>query len=157
RAGGAVHVVLGNHEVMNLSGDLRYVSREEYASYAGDEDSKLREQAWQSIQAQEPAATRADFDAKFPQGYFAHAQAFSPTGRYGAWLLTKPFLIVINDTAFVHGGLSPLVASLGLDGVNQRLEMQLRDYLRTWSNLTTELKLARPIEFLERPDTLARM
>lgn len=157
KAGGAVHVLLGNHEVMNLSGDLRYVSREEYASYAGEEDSKLREQAWQRIQAQEPAAARAEFDAKFPAGYFAHAQAFSATGRYGAWLLTKPFLIVINDTAFVHGGLSPLVASLGLEGVNQRLETQLRDYLQTWSTLTGELKLVRPIEFLERPDTLARL
>ena len=155
QAGGAVHVVLGNHEVMNLAGDLRYVSREDYAAYAGDEESKLREQAWQRIQAQDPAATRAEFDASFPPGYFAHAQAFSPTGRYGAWLLAKPFLIVINDTAFVHGGLSPLVAALGLEGVNQQLDKELRDYLQTWSAMTGELKLARPIEFLERPDALA--
>jgi hypothetical protein len=157
QAGGAVHVLLGNHEVMNLSGDLRYVSREEYAAFAGDEESKLREQAWQRISALDPAATRAQFDTQFPPGYFAHAQAFSPTGRYGAWLLAKPFLIVINDTAFVHGGLSPLVAELGLEGVNQQLETQLRDYLRTWSTTTEELKLARPIEFLERPDALARL
>jgi hypothetical protein len=31
-AGGQLHVVLGNHEAMNLLGDLRYVTREEFAS-----------------------------------------------------------------------------------------------------------------------------
>ncbi|MFN2301449.1 MAG: metallophosphoesterase [Gammaproteobacteria bacterium] len=34
-AGGAVHVLLGNHEVMTLSGDLRYVSEGSYASFGG--------------------------------------------------------------------------------------------------------------------------
>src|SRR5690349_13947042 len=33
KAGGRVHALLGNHETMNLYGDLRYVSKEEYASY----------------------------------------------------------------------------------------------------------------------------
>jgi predicted MPP superfamily phosphohydrolase len=36
--GGQVHVLLGNHEVMNLAGDLRYVARGEYAAFAADED-----------------------------------------------------------------------------------------------------------------------
>lgn len=157
QAGGTVHVLLGNHEVMNLAGDLRYVSPEEYAAYAGAEDTALREQAWKRVQAQEPAAARAEFDAQFPSGYFAHAQAFSSTGRYGAWLLAKPVLIVINDTAFVHGGLPPLVAELGLDDINQKMKGQLADYLRTWSAMTEELHIARPVGFFDRPDTLARM
>ena len=33
-AGGQMHVVLGNHEAMNLLGDLRYVVAAEYAAYA---------------------------------------------------------------------------------------------------------------------------
>ena len=86
-AGGAVHVVLGNHEVMNIVGDLRYVAAAEYAAFAGSDDDALREAAWQRVLAQEPDAARSAFDAAYPAGYFAHRQAFSANGRYGAWLL----------------------------------------------------------------------
>src|SRR5436190_67242 len=44
-AGGRAQLVLGNHEVMNLTGDLRYVTREDYAAYAADESAAEREAA----------------------------------------------------------------------------------------------------------------
>jgi hypothetical protein len=154
-AGGAVHLILGNHEVMNIVGDLRYVSEAEYAAFAGPEDARLRDEAWQLVQAQEPEAVRAAFDAAFPAGYFAHRLAFSATGQYGAWLLGKPFLITINDTAFVHGGLPEMVARLGLEATNRTLHAELADYLQTWAVIEKELGLARPVPFLERPDTVA--
>ena len=154
-AGGAVHVVLGNHEVMNIVGDLRYVSGAEYAAFAGSEDATLHEAAWRLILEQEPGALRADFDSRFPAGYFAHRQAFSATGQYGAWLLSKPFLITINGTAFVHAGLPEMVARLGLEATNQTLHSELAEYLRTWKAIQTELTLTQPIGFLERPETVA--
>jgi hypothetical protein len=156
-AGGAVHLVLGNHEVMNIVGDLRYVSDAEYAAFAGSEDATLREEAWQLAQEQEPAALRTEFDAVFPAGYFAHRRAFSPTGQYGAWLLTKPFLIAINDTAFVHAGLPEMVVRLGLEATNQTLHSMLAEYLQTWGAIVKELKLSRQISFLERPETVASL
>ena len=110
-AGGAVHVLLGNHEVMNIVGDLRYVSPAEYAAFSGEQDATLRDATWRAIIEKDPAASRAEFDTAFPAGYFGHVQAFSPDGQYGRWLMEKPYLIVINDTAFVHAGLSPMVAS----------------------------------------------
>lgn len=154
-AGGAVHVVLGNHEVMNISGDLRYVSVEEYAAFAGADDDALREAAWQRLLAADPAASHAEFDAASPPGYFAHRQAFSPAGRYGAWLLGRPFLLVINDTAFVHGGLPAMVAQLGLESANQSLHAQLAAYLQAWSDTEKELSLVRPVGFQQRPDAVA--
>ena len=154
-AGGGVHVVLGNHEVMNIVGDLRYVPAAEYTTFAGKEDDALREQAWLRILDQEPTAVRAEFDSLLPVGYFAQRQAFSVSGKYGAWLLAKPFLIVINDTAFAHGGLPAMVSELGLEATNQKLHSELADYLRTWAAIQAELRLARPIEFLDRPDAMA--
>jgi len=154
-AGGAVHVVLGNHEVMNLAGDLRYVSAAEYAAFAGAEDDALRAEAWQRALGRDPTALRVDFDASHPPGYFAHRQAFSETGRYGAWLLTRPFVITINDTAFAHGGLPDMVARLGLDATNEALHRQLTDYLRLWQAIEPELPPGKPIGFQERPQSLA--
>lgn len=154
-SGGAVHVLLGNHEVMNIVGDLRYVTDVEYAAFAGRDDDSLREAAWQVVLGKEPSASRAEFDAAFPAGYFAQRRAFSPTGQYGSWLLAKPFLIVINDTAFVHGGLPEMVARLGLEATNDTLHTQLSDYLRTWQATEEGLGLARPVSFLERPGAVA--
>jgi hypothetical protein len=155
KGGGAVHVLLGNHEVMNLVGDLRYVSVAEYASFAGAEDSALREQTWQKVQQQEPGSVRADFDALYPPGYFSHRAAFSPQGKYGTWLLGKPALLVVNDTAFVHAGLPPLVTKLGLEETNARMRAQLSEYLQSWSAVEAELQIVRPTGFLDRAQSLA--
>ncbi|HET8690835.1 MAG TPA: metallophosphoesterase [Steroidobacteraceae bacterium] len=154
-AGGAVHQLLGNHEVMDLAGDLRYVSPAEYAAYAGPQEDAGREAAWKAILAKDSAASRAEFDAAFPPGYFGHAAAFAPDGRYGRWLLGKPVIVVINDTAFVHGGLPPLVARLGLEDTNAAMLGALRDYLEAWRSLSSTHGIARPVLFDDRPAALA--
>lgn len=138
-AGGRVHLLLGNHEVMNLVGDLRYVSKEEYAAFADDELAEDRErwfQVYRAAAADNPDedALRREYDEKFPRGFFGLRRAFSTQGIYGPWLMTKPLLVVINGTAFVHAGMSPMVTELGLDGVNNTLKSQVSEYM-----LQTEL------------------
>ncbi len=131
-AGGRVHVLVGNHEVMNLVGDLRYVNAGEYAAFAGEETAAMRDAAFDALVARDAdaAPTRADFDSRFPAGFFAHREAFLADGRYGAWLLERPVMVVVNRTAFVHGGVSPVVAELGLDGLNNGMMQDVRDYVR---------------------------
>ena len=42
KAGGRVHALLGNHEVMNMLGDLRYVNAEEYEAFRTSESIDRR-------------------------------------------------------------------------------------------------------------------
>lgn len=133
-AGGRVHQLLGNHEVMNLIGDLRYVSDEEYAAFLDIESAEERERWYQRYRHSRPAdsdeaSIRREFDEEAPPGYFGHRRAFGHDGVYGRWLLTKPLMIVINDTAFVHGGVPPYVTENGLAGVNVDLRNELHDYV----------------------------
>ncbi len=76
------------------------------------------------------------FDEQFPAGFFALRRAFRPAGKYGSWLLKKPVIMIVNGTAFVHGGLSPLVEELGLDGINGRLKNELVAYVNALQTLT---------------------
>lgn len=140
-AGGAVHVVIGNHESMNLIGDLRYVSKSEYAAFAADETEAER-QAWFEAFAERysgsssPESLATRFEEQFPAGFFALRRAFRPDGKYGKWLLSKPVIVVANGTAFVHGGLSPMIERLGLEGVNGRLKSELVTYVEALQTLT---------------------
>lgn len=133
---GMVHVLIGNHEAMNMVGDLRYVSASEYAAFADDERPEERER-WFAAYAQQraqsdlsPEALNTVFRQKFPPGYFAHRREFASDGKYGKWLLAKPAIVVVNGTAFVHGGLSPMVEEIGLEGVNGRLIGDMAEYVK---------------------------
>ena len=131
-AGGKVQVLIGNHESMNMIGDLRYVSKSEYAAFADEETRQQRERwfsAWSRRVGRGLPGQRQRFDSTFPRGYFALREAFGPEGVYGKWLLEKNVIAVVNGTAFVHGGLPPEVADLGLDGVNGGLKQDLVDYV----------------------------
>ena len=133
-AGGNLAVIAGNHEVMNLMDDLRYVTGPEFAAFAADESPELRARMFEEFAALPQNAAAAsealtvEFDQQFPPGWFAYQQAFSAEGIYGEWLLDRPQLLVVGETAFVHGGLPPIVAELGLDALNQRYREQLAGY-----------------------------
>jgi len=145
--GGRVHQLIGNHEVMNLIGDLRYVADEEYAAFLDMESAADREYWYKRYRREHPtdsdeAAVRWQFDEKAPPGYFGHRKAFRYDGPYGKWLLQKPIMVVINDTVFVHGGIPPFVAEHGLEGVNVKLKEDLRNFLTTRATLEKKAVLS---------------
>jgi hypothetical protein len=140
RAGGQVHQLLGNHEVMNLIGDLRYVADGEYAAFSDDESAEEREQWYQRFRSShaedaDELILRSEFDEKAPPGFFGHRRAFRSDGAYGRWLLQKPLMVVVNDTAFVHGGIPPFVSQFGLAGVNGTLKTDLLNFVAALSTL----------------------
>ena len=140
-AGGRLHFLLGNHEIMNLVGDLRYVSEEDFASYAGREDEaerkrEIRRQKRYAIaNNRDPRQGGARIRTSFPEGYFARHHAFSPTGRYGRWLLDQLVLIEINGIVYIHGGLPPGLLDLDPDEINSMILGNLMSYLKAEARL----------------------
>lgn len=128
-AGGRVHVVLGNHEAMNLLGDLRYVHPGEYAAYADMEATAEREAQRRAWLAANPGAEAGAFERKFPPGYFGHRAAFAAQGHYGRWLLTLPVAVTINDSLFMHAGPSQQLLGMGLAELNLRYRSALVESL----------------------------
>lgn len=128
KAGGRVHALLGNHEVMNMRGDLRYVTPEEYASHASLDAESLREQVF--LANGDPArkadpAYRAAWMGAHPPGWVELRQAFAPRGEYGRWLRTHDTVVKVGDTLFLHGGISPAYAMLQADEINTRVNKAL--------------------------------
>ena len=138
-AGGRVHVLIGNHESMILTGDMRYVSAAEYEAFAGEADAEERAH-WLNLYVDRHGGNADEMHGKFekdyPSGYFAMRRAFRADGYYGRWLLQKNIIVVINGTAFVHGGLPPAVARVGLQGVNKEMQEELVEYVAVLGVLT---------------------
>jgi hypothetical protein len=144
KAGGRVHALLGNHEVMNLLGDLRYVNREEYEAFRTLDSESLRERFLRSSaeRAQKNAKARGetfdpiDFRSRFleqvPLGFIERTHELSAEGRTGKWLRQRPVMVKVNGVVFVHGGLTPEVAALGCEEVNAVVRREItRDIDKT--------------------------
>lgn len=159
--GGDVHLVLGNHEIMNMVGDLRYVSAGEYAAFAGEEPADVRAAALERFLAgasgENDIAARAEFDRQYPPGFFAHREAFSSDGTYGAWLLEQPLLLLVNDSAFVHGGVSRAFGNAGGETVNTELKQQLRDYVAAMEQLIEVGLLSQTDDYYDHPMLIERL
>ena len=135
-AGGRVHVLNGNHEVMNLVRDLRYVNPDGYADFAAEENAKQRKSAFKRFKRRyDGDDAEAAFEERYPPGYFARLAAFDPKGEYGSWLLEQPILVKINDVLFVHGGLTERVAAFGLDEINRQVMSMLKQHLKVRERL----------------------
>lgn len=138
---GRVVVILGNHEVMNLHGDLRYVARAAFESFAAPNSQARLEAAYEAYLQLEPLDTEAStetwqsFLARHPVGYLEHREAFGPKGRIGKWLRKRQALVKIGDVVFAHGGIHPDVAERRLRPINDQAKTELaafdaaRDYL----------------------------
>ena len=131
-AGGRVHALIGNHETMNLTGDLRYVSPAEYAAFATARSADLRDRSYATLAdpaRKDDAAYRQQWDKEHPLGWFEHRQAFRATERYGRWIRRHNTVVKINDYLFLHGGIGPALSTSSVREINDRVraEIRLRD------------------------------
>jgi hypothetical protein len=136
RAGGMVHALLGNHEAMNVYGDLRYVSNSDFESYRAANSKELRDQAFalvvQDMMTKHTPPRnleqfRKDFEKERPLGLVEQRIYFAPDGKYGKWLRRQNAVIQINDVIFVHGGISPKYEKTPFEDINAEVRKELDD------------------------------
>ena len=170
-AGGRVVVLMGNHEAMNVFGDLRYTTRGEFAAFADEEPPEVRilrrEELLGLVRRGSPllagkyhrtlaaSLNEKTFDDVFPPGFFAHRAAFSPDGRYGKWLLGREAVHEEKRTLFVHGGLGPRFGAWNLDDLNRRIKRDLLEYLDLMTKLEELKVFHRDLGYTELGNLLA--
>jgi hypothetical protein len=111
-AGGAFHALNGNHELMNVAGDLRYVTPQGFADFEG---------------VGEPLADHAEL-ARLPPHARARAAAFLPGGPYARVLAQRNTVVMVGPSVFVHGGVLPQHVPRGVDDL-ERLNADVRQWL----------------------------
>jgi hypothetical protein len=111
RAGGAFHVLNGNHELMNALLDLRYVTEQGFRDFADLASAN---------------AGRDSILASFPPEQRGRVAAFRPGGRYARMLARRNLIMVVGDNVFVHGGVLPEHAAYGIDRINDEVSAWLR-------------------------------
>ncbi len=147
KQGGQVHNLMGNHEAMNVYGDLRYVSPGEYEAFANRKSAALRDRyfakvlaALESKQSDEakdgenaasiPVDFKSEWEQRHPLGWVEHRlawdPAWNPRGEYFQWVMQGPVAIQINDLIFVHGGISGSYCRNSLESLTRQAREALR-------------------------------
>ena len=133
--------LLGNHEMMNIMGDLRYVTPANYASYADSKSEERQKSAYQeymkwrdshaALLAELPQPmelTEAEWMARHPLGFVEQREAFGPNGTYGKWLREHAALARLGSVIFLHGGIHPSLAHLKLDTINSHIRDEIKAF-----------------------------
>lgn len=137
RSGGRVIVMVGNHEAMNVTGDLRYVDPGEYRAFVDRRSEARRQSVYQgnlpTIEAfyrgRDPQMTakaiRDAWLAATPLGKVEHQAAWGPAGELGKWVAASPAVVKIGDSLFAHGGISAPYAAMSIEEINSRVKAAL--------------------------------
>lgn len=129
QAGGAVHILIGNHEVLNVSGDFRYVTRGAFAeSRTVLERMMGPEAAAEALSGgQDGAAAGANpKKQEWEETLRARLMLFSPGGPVARELSQHSTILMVNDTVFAHGGLLPEHVEYGLENLNAAVSRWMR-------------------------------
>src|SRR6056297_2839573 len=141
RDGGRVHNLIGNHEAMNVYGDLRYVTDDEFKAFATRRSERTRERYFNAVLADLksrdpdrfadlPEDFRSQWNARRPLGWVEHRQAWNPIWNAGGemyqWVSDALAAVQINDVIFVHGGISAHYCLDTLNSMTERTQAALK-------------------------------
>jgi len=142
QVGGQVQILVGNHEVMNIMGDLRYVTPQIFATFATPQSEELRKNAYDQYlnwlkanssllsETKDPlfSITEQQWFEQHPIGFIEQRMAFSPNGAYGKWIRGHHAVEKFNSIIFLHGGIAPEQSHLTIDQINSRIRLEIRQW-----------------------------
>ena len=115
KMGGRVLGLLGNHELMNIDKDFRYVSPEEFLEFV-----PLNERNKQKT------------SDGYPNGYYHRTKAFERGGNISKlYASKKKSIMIVGSYLFVHGGLS-------IDLVNKYSITEINNIVSKWMVKNTD-------------------
>lgn len=132
RRGGTIHRLAGNHEAMHLTNDFRYVDQGEYEALIDRRSEDRREaffeymveaagdHALQNEEGFDEDAYRASLLAEWPLGKYEYVVQFADGGEQRERILQLDIVVQIGRFVFVHGGISPEYAAMGINEINAR-------------------------------------
>lgn len=138
KRGGQVIVLLGNHEAMMMTDDMRYVHPGEYAAFADQDSKALRDRVYEANKAaveaayrakapdMQPEAIKEEWLKTMPLGKVEYMLAWRPQGELGKWALANPAVVKLGDSLFVHGGISSAYATQSIDDINRKVATALK-------------------------------
>ena len=128
KAGGQVHALIGNHEAMNIQGDLRYVVPGEYDAFRTDKSEVLRDRVYKALAdsaRRDDPAYRKEWEADHPLGWVEHRLAYEGKGSYGDWIRRHNAVVKIGDYVFLHGGIGPKYVDQSITQINDAVRRDL--------------------------------
>jgi hypothetical protein len=161
--GGEVIPLVGNHEVMNVIGDLRYVTPAMFHAFASEDAERRLEAARQDYMAflaahaghghevVAPADGEAQqkWTSEHPPGFFEYRDAFGPDGQYGKWIRSNRAVVQVGDGVFVHGGLNPALPFNSLRELDEQVVADLPAFDVMWKALVDAKVVWRYMTFAE--------
>jgi len=135
--GGMVHALIGNHEFMNIAGISfdypGYITPEQFVSFLPDKYRKTKVREFIEKENKKNYISNKDSGLKkywtqiirndrvAQQKYI---DAFN--NKYGKWIRRHNTVIKINETIFVHGGISETYSTWKLKDINMYVRMELK-------------------------------
>ena len=156
-AGGKVHMLIGNHEEVNITGLIfnrgdDFTTRQ-LVSFLPDGYREKQVKKFRKILGDNPTK-KAGLDSSLDSDLMPFWENMlnklrtnrrHPARReyiqnfnkiYGKWILQQNAVIKINNIIFVHGGISKKFSKWGLKKINNRLRVELEDLRRAAMNST---------------------
>ena len=139
--GGEVIVLLGNHEILNLLGDLRDVTKYIFRNLVdGHSEKRLTvscngyaafyRRLYELKRGKSPKRRELIDRCLSEQqlGLVEYLETIGPRGEIGRWLRQLPTVAKVDDIVFVHGGISLELARTDLQKINREVQREIRSF-----------------------------